>query len=105
MALLARRKPGSGLFYLGAKSMTAAALPEVEALHTPDALEREIVAFEEAIREFQAGTLSEDEWRRFRLTHGTYGQRQPGVQMLRVKIVAGLMSSEQLRALAEIADS
>ena len=84
--------------------MTVAALPEVEARHTPDALEREIVAFEEAIREFQSGSLSEDEWRRFRLTHGTYGQRQPGVQMLRVKIVAGLLSSEQLLALAEIAD-
>ena len=85
--------------------MTVGVLPEVEARHTPDALEREIVAFEEAIREFQSGSLSEDEWRRFRLTHGTYGQRQPGVQMLRVKIVAGLLSSEQLLALAEIADS
>ena len=41
--------------------MNVAALPEVEARHTPEALEREIRAFENAIREFKSGAMSEDE--------------------------------------------
>ena len=37
--------------------------------------------------------MAPDDWRRYRLTRGTYGQRQDGVQMLRVKAPQGIVSS------------
>src|SRR5439155_11852336 len=41
--------------------------------------------------------------RRYRLVRGTYGQRQDGVQMLRVKAPQGIVSSSQMRAFAGVA--
>ena len=54
--------------------------------------------------QYERGELSPDQWRSFRLLRGTYGQRQDGVQMLRVKIPQGLMDSRQLRAFADVAE-
>jgi sulfite reductase beta subunit-like hemoprotein len=51
-----------------------------------------------------SGELSDDEFRSYRLRFGTYGQRQPGVQMIRTKIPGGMMTARQLEALADIAD-
>jgi sulfite reductase beta subunit-like hemoprotein len=84
--------------------MTVAALTEVEERHSREAIEAEIVRFEERIRELQSGAITPEQFRPFRLKHGTYGQRQPGFQMLRVKIAAGVLTPAQLRALAIIAD-
>src|ERR1700693_3695779 len=84
--------------------MTVAALSEVEERHSREAIEAEIVRFEERIRELQSGAITPEQFRPFRLKHGTYGQRQPGLQMLRVKIAAGVLTPAQLRALAIIAD-
>ena len=50
------------------------------------------------------GEITEQQFRPFRLKHGTYGQRQPGVQMLRVKVAAGVVKPSQLGVLARIAD-
>src|SRR3989441_10857327 len=77
---------------------------DVEARHSPEAIEAEIRVFEERIQQLRSGTITEDQFRPFRLKHGTYGQRQAGVQMLRVKIPAGILTPAQLRTLAEIAD-
>ena len=38
-----------------------------------------------------AGEISPEDWRRFRLVRGTYGQRQDNVQMLRIKIPQGIL--------------
>jgi sulfite reductase beta subunit-like hemoprotein len=84
--------------------MSVAALTEVEERHSREAIEAEIVRFEERIRELQSGAITPEQFRPFRLKHGTYGQRQPGFQMLRVKIAAGVLTPAQLRALAIIAD-
>jgi sulfite reductase beta subunit-like hemoprotein len=84
--------------------MNGAALTEVEERHSREAIEAEIVRFEERIRELQSGAITAEQFRPFRLKHGTYGQRQPGFQMLRVKIAAGVLTPAQLRALAIIAD-
>src|SRR5690242_3284429 len=51
-----------------------------------------------------AGEMSDDEFRPFRLRDGIYGQRQPGVQMVRVKIPSGLLTAEQMEGLGNIAD-
>ncbi|HUE89409.1 MAG TPA: hypothetical protein VMO26_25295 [Vicinamibacterales bacterium] len=53
---------------------------------------------------FERGEISSDAWRRFRLVHGTYGQRQDGEQMLRVTIPQGVLNVPQLHALAEVAE-
>jgi sulfite reductase (NADPH) hemoprotein beta-component len=46
--------------------------------------------------------ITPEEWRRFRLLRGTYGQRQDNVQMLRIKIPQGITTSAQLRALGGV---
>jgi sulfite reductase beta subunit-like hemoprotein len=84
--------------------MTAATLTEVEERHSREAIEAEIVRFEERIRELQSGAITPEQFRPFRLKHGTYGQRQPGFQMLRIKIAAGVLTPAQLRVLAVIGD-
>jgi sulfite reductase beta subunit-like hemoprotein len=54
---------------------------------------------------FERGEISPEEWRRFRLLRGTYGQRQDAdAQMLRVKIPQGILDAAQLEALADVAD-
>ncbi|HEV8317926.1 MAG TPA: nitrite/sulfite reductase [Vicinamibacterales bacterium] len=68
------------------------------------ASEAEIDEFVQTLRRFESGELAPDEWRRYRLVRGTYGQRQPDdVHMLRVKIPQGILTSVQLRALADVA--
>jgi sulfite reductase (NADPH) hemoprotein beta-component len=69
------------------------------------ASEAEIDEFVATLDKFERGELTPDQWRAFRLVRGTYGQRQDGdVQMLRVKIPQGLLSADQLIALADVAE-
>ncbi|RYE94911.1 MAG: nitrite/sulfite reductase [Myxococcales bacterium] len=60
--------------------------------------------FVEVLAQFERGELSPEAWRKFRLVRGTYGQRQEGVQMQRVKIPLGYLVADQARALAGMAD-
>jgi len=64
----------------------------------------EIEIFRRKAEAFLAGEIPEDEFRPFRLKHGIYGQRQPGVQMVRCKIPGGVATSRQLEQFARIAD-
>ena len=59
---------------------------EVDKRHTPEVIENEIRAFEDKVQQVLRGEMTDDQFRRHRLTHGTYGQRQPGFQMQRIKI-------------------
>jgi sulfite reductase (NADPH) hemoprotein beta-component len=54
---------------------------------------------------YERGEMSADEFRLFRLARGTYGQRQDDVSMLRVKIPQGVLTAEQLEALAVVAET
>jgi sulfite reductase (ferredoxin) len=65
---------------------------------------QEIENFRREIERLQAGTIPEEKFKRFRLQHGIYGQRQKDVQMVRVKIPAGVLTADKLRALADIAE-
>ena len=80
------------------------AIAEVEDRHSREAIEAEIARFEERVQQLQSGAITAEQFRPFRQKHGTYGQRQPGFQMLRVKIAAGVLKPAQLRVLADIAD-
>ncbi|MBI2391289.1 MAG: nitrite/sulfite reductase [Deltaproteobacteria bacterium] len=65
---------------------------------------RDIDEFVAKLEAFERGELSADAFRAFRLTRGVYGQRQPDVQMLRVKVPGGLLGKAQLEAIADVAD-
>ena len=64
----------------------------------------DIELFRSQAHAFTAGKLTADEFRPFRLRRGIYGQRQEGVQMIRTKIPGGLLTADQMRTLAEVAD-
>jgi sulfite reductase beta subunit-like hemoprotein len=64
----------------------------------------EIEVFRRKAEGFLAGEIFEDEFRPFRVKQGIYGQRQPGVQMVRCKVPGGLLTSRQVEQLARIAD-
>ncbi|MCS6952642.1 MAG: nitrite/sulfite reductase [Bryobacteraceae bacterium] len=64
----------------------------------------DIELFREKAEAYLAGQISEEEFRAFRLRRGIYGQRQPGVQMVRTKIPGGLLTAEQMEQLARVAD-
>jgi sulfite reductase beta subunit-like hemoprotein len=66
--------------------------------------ERDIDEFVDTLARYERGEISADDWRRFRLLRGTYGQRQDGVQMLRIKIPQGIVTGDQLRALGRVAE-
>jgi sulfite reductase beta subunit-like hemoprotein len=65
--------------------------------------ERDIDEFVDVLGKYERGEISPEDWRRFRLVRGTYGQRQDGVQMLRIKAPQGILTSSQMRALAGMA--
>src|SRR2546430_9601595 len=75
-----------------------------ETIPIPPDILREIESFEEEAAKVLRGELAQDLFRPFRLQHGIYGQRQPGVQMVRIKIPFGGLNSTQLRVIAEMAD-
>src|SRR3954467_5025256 len=65
--------------------------------------EADIDEFVTTLERYERGEMTPDQWRAFRLVRGTYGQRQAAdAQMLRVKIPQGVLSSEQLEALADV---
>jgi sulfite reductase beta subunit-like hemoprotein len=65
--------------------------------------EHDIDEFVDMLGKYEQGDISPEDWRRFRLVRGTYGQRQDNVQMLRIKIPQGILTGSQLRALAGVA--
>ncbi|MFN3476255.1 MAG: nitrite/sulfite reductase [Candidatus Methylomirabilales bacterium] len=65
--------------------------------------EEELDTFDEFVQRFFQGEISPEEFRRFRLQQGIYGQRQEGEQMVRVKIPWGGLTAEQLELLASLA--
>src|SRR3954447_26324105 len=67
--------------------------------------EADIDEFAGVLAQFERGDITPDQWRVFRLLRGTYGQRQAeDAQMLRVKIPQGILSAEQLEALADVGE-
>jgi sulfite reductase beta subunit-like hemoprotein len=64
----------------------------------------EIEAFREKAAAFAAGQITDDDFRPYRLRFGCYGQRQPGVQMMRTKVPGGMMTAAQMERLADVSD-
>ncbi|MCC6368795.1 MAG: nitrite/sulfite reductase [Bryobacterales bacterium] len=64
----------------------------------------DIETFRSYALKFLAGEITDDQFRAQRLRRGIYGQRQPGVHMVRTKIPSGTLLASQLRQLARVAD-
>ena len=67
-------------------------------------VEKDIIDLEEKIRAFHAGNLHEEKFRSLRLARGVYGQRQAGVQMVRIKLPFGKVTFKQILKIADISD-
>ncbi len=67
-------------------------------------ISEDIRSMRESIDRLKRGEIAEEEFKKFRLHRGIYGQRsdQKGYNMVRVKIPYGLLTSRQLTRLAEI---
>jgi sulfite reductase (ferredoxin) len=70
--------------------------------HVIPILEREFDDFETESTRFLEGRLEETDFIKFRLKQGVYGQRQPDVQMIRVKLPMGGVTPDQLDAFASV---
>src|ERR671927_250047 len=57
--------------------------------HIIPIIEREFDDFDNEAEQFLSGQTDETEFIKFRLKQGVYGQRQPDVQMIRVKLPFG----------------
>src|SRR6516165_10925551 len=64
-------------------------------------VDQRVTEFRDQVRRHLAGELSEEEFRPLRLRNGLYIQKH--APMLRISIPYGLLSSAQLRVLAQIA--
>ena len=76
---------------------------ELEDLNNP-IVARDIIDLEKKIRLFREGVIDSEKFRSLRLVRGIYGQRQEGVQMIRIKIPFGRISTKQIRRIADISD-
>ena len=72
--------------------------------HVIPILEREFDDFDTESTRYLKGQLVEEDFIKFRLKQGVYGQRQPDVQMIRVKLPMGGVTPEQLEAFADVID-
>ncbi len=70
----------------------------------PDETRKELVDYGEWIQKYRLREIGEIKMQKIRLQLGTYAQRQEGVQMQRIKFPGGVMSSDQLIKLADVAD-
>lgn len=67
-------------------------------------VERDIIELEKKIKLFKDGKIDEERFRSLRLARGVYGQRQEGVQMIRIKLPYGKVTSDQLLRIADVSD-
>jgi sulfite reductase (ferredoxin) len=67
-------------------------------------VEKDIIDLEKKIRAFREGKIHDEKFRSLRLARGVYGQRQPGVQMVRIKLPFGKVTFKQLLRIADVSD-
>jgi len=75
-------------------------MTEFNFTHTPDVDE-----FGAGLNAFLDGCMSEERFTPFRLQMGVYGQRQDGVQMVRIKLPGGVITADQMDVVADCVES
>lgn len=68
-------------------------------------VEQDILELGQKIHEYKTGKLPEDKFKALRLARGVYGQRQLGVQMIRIKLPYGKLLAKQLTRIADVSDT
>ena len=74
---------------------------DLETLNLPPEVKQEIEDFAAEVERLERGEVGEEDFKRFRLQQGIYGQRQEDVQMVRTKLPFGRITSDQLNCLAD----
>ncbi len=67
-------------------------------------VQKDIIDLERKIALFRDGKIDDERFRSLRLARGVYGQRQEGVQMIRIKLPFGKVTSEQLHRICKVSD-
>ncbi len=67
-------------------------------------VEKDIVELANKIELFRNGKIDEEKFRSLRLARGVYGQRQEGVQMIRIKLPYGRVRSSQLTRICDVSE-
>ena len=67
-------------------------------------VEKDILELEKKINAFNNQEIEEEKFRSLRLARGVYGQRQQGVQMIRIKLPLGRFTAKQLIRMAAVSD-
>ncbi|WP_183572844.1 HEPN domain-containing protein [Mucilaginibacter sp. X5P1] len=67
-------------------------------------VEQDIIDLEKKIRAFREGKIHDEKFRSLRLARGVYGQRQQGVQMVRIKLPFGKITFKQLLRISDVSD-
>jgi sulfite reductase (ferredoxin) len=70
--------------------------------HVIPIIEREFDDFDSEADKYLEGETAEDEFIKFRLKQGIYGQRQADVQMIRLKLPMGGVTPEQMEMFADV---
>ncbi|MEZ0542492.1 nitrite reductase [Fibrella arboris] len=68
------------------------------------AAQRDILDLQQKVNAFSTGQMNDEQFRKFRLARGVYGQRQAGVQMIRIKLPYGRVTADQLIRIADVSD-
>lgn len=76
---------------------------ELEDIQNP-IIQKDIVDLADKIAKFRNLQMDDDKFRSIRLARGVYGQRQPGVQMVRIKLPHGRITARQLEHMADLSD-
>lgn len=77
---------------------------DLNTLNLPKEVKQEIEDFTAEVERLQRGEVGEEDFKRFRLQQGIYGQRQAEQQMVRTKLPFGRITSDQLNCLADFGD-
>jgi sulfite reductase (ferredoxin) len=67
-------------------------------------VQKDIIDLEKKIALFRDGKIDDERFRSLRLARGVYGQRQEGVQMIRIKLPFGKVTSQQLQRICKVSD-
>lgn len=67
-------------------------------------VQKDVIELGQKIEAYKNGTLNEDKFKALRLARGVYGQRQQGVQMIRIKLPFGKVTAKQLNRIADVSD-
>lgn len=82
--------------------MSDAVFPVSGEGYEPLVHDSDLVEYREGLARRLNGDWDEDTWTAYRVRFGVYGQRQPGVQMVRIKIPGGIMPTAWLKPLAAV---